>query len=57
MGPIFLVVQLFEVGVFTQVGDDLAPGMGNDKAQLDVAFLQVFENGAGELFQSLSCSG
>ena len=51
------VVELFEMGVFPQVGDDVSPGMGNDEAELFVALLEVVEDRPGEGVESVTRGG
>ena len=48
MHSINLVVELFKARVFPQVGDNISPGMGDDKTDRLVARLQVVEDGFGE---------
>lgn len=52
MHSINLVVELFKARVFSQVGDNISPGMGNDKTERLVTCLQVVEDRLGEDFKS-----
>ena len=52
MHSINLVVELFKARVFPQVGDNIAPGMRNDKTDRLVSCLQVVEDRLGEDFKS-----
>jgi len=54
MHSINLVVELFKARVFPQVGDNISPGMRNDKTDRLVACLQVVEDRLGEDFKSRS---
>ena len=57
MHSINLVVELFKARVFPQVGDNIAPGMRNDKTDRLVSCLQVVEDRLGKDFKSCAIGG